>query len=161
TYNMCLQVQSVLGSSPSLKHYIFLIQDSPPSDASPSSAKPSFPSRSLRPMALQSLLFILFFFSSRRRHTRSKRDWSSDVCSSDLATCFFAQKQIEKVADQIRKKAGLYFVDVIGSRTVSDQLAERLQVRHESPQLLQIGRASCRERATRAFSVSYITKVIT
>src|SRR5699024_11451114 len=27
-----------------------------------------------------------FFFSSRRRHTRSKRDWSSDVCSSDLPT---------------------------------------------------------------------------
>src|SRR5699024_12036998 len=27
---------------------------------------------------------IVFFFSSRRRHTRSKRDWSSDVCSSDL-----------------------------------------------------------------------------
>src|SRR5699024_12616349 len=27
---------------------------------------------------------ICFFFSSRRRHTRSKRDWSSDVCSSDL-----------------------------------------------------------------------------
>src|SRR5207249_6490589 len=25
------------------------------------------------------------FFSSRRRHTRSKRDWSSDVCSSDLS----------------------------------------------------------------------------
>src|SRR5438067_10358907 len=30
------------------------------------------------------LFFIFFFFSSRRRHTRSKRDWSSDVCSSDL-----------------------------------------------------------------------------
>src|SRR5699024_12133454 len=29
-------------------------------------------------------LFFSFFFSSRRRHTRSKRDWSSDVCSSDL-----------------------------------------------------------------------------
>src|SRR5437868_6394548 len=28
--------------------------------------------------------FFFFFFSSRRRHTRSKRDWSSDVCSSDL-----------------------------------------------------------------------------
>src|SRR5699024_4784899 len=27
----------------------------------------------------------IFFFSSRRRHTRSKRDWSSDVCSSDLS----------------------------------------------------------------------------
>src|SRR5699024_11424284 len=29
---------------------------------------------------------VLFFFSSRRRHTRSKRDWSSDVCSSDLVS---------------------------------------------------------------------------
>src|SRR5437868_8686082 len=29
-------------------------------------------------------IFFFFFFSSRRRHTRSKRDWSSDVCSSDL-----------------------------------------------------------------------------
>src|SRR5690606_39443292 len=29
-------------------------------------------------------LFLLFFFSSRRRHTRFSRDWSSDVCSSDL-----------------------------------------------------------------------------
>src|SRR5256884_7118442 len=27
---------------------------------------------------------ISFFFSSRRRHTRCSRDWSSDVCSSDL-----------------------------------------------------------------------------
>src|SRR6266496_3533286 len=27
---------------------------------------------------------LSFFFSSRRRHTRSLRDWSSDVCSSDL-----------------------------------------------------------------------------
>src|SRR2546430_5541811 len=28
---------------------------------------------------------VLFFFSSRRRHTRFDCDWSSDVCSSDLA----------------------------------------------------------------------------
>src|SRR6266496_4079878 len=28
--------------------------------------------------------FVCFFFSSRRRHTRSLRHWSSDVCSSDL-----------------------------------------------------------------------------
>src|SRR6266496_5653234 len=35
--------------------------------------------------SLMCLLFIFFFFfSSRRRHTRSLRDWSSDVCSSDL-----------------------------------------------------------------------------
>src|SRR2546421_3652132 len=30
------------------------------------------------------IFFFFFFFSSRRRHTRSDRDWSSDVCSSDL-----------------------------------------------------------------------------
>src|SRR6266536_4928819 len=30
------------------------------------------------------MLVISFFFSSRRRHTISTRDWSSDVCSSDL-----------------------------------------------------------------------------
>src|SRR5690606_39944868 len=29
-------------------------------------------------------LSAVFFFSSRRRHTRFSRDWSSDVCSSDL-----------------------------------------------------------------------------
>src|SRR5206468_7738412 len=34
-----------------------------------------------------------FFFSSRRRHTRSDRDWSSDVCSSDLLVHFQAQLQ--------------------------------------------------------------------
>src|SRR5690606_41095830 len=34
--------------------------------------------------------FFLFFFSSRRRHTRFSRDWSSDVCSSDLSTPEFA-----------------------------------------------------------------------
>src|SRR5690606_40193549 len=30
-------------------------------------------------------IFLFFFFSSRRRHTRFSRDWSSDVCSSDLS----------------------------------------------------------------------------
>src|SRR6266513_4256095 len=33
-----------------------------------------------------------FFFSSRRRHTRSKRDWSSDVCSSDLGLTWFSEQ---------------------------------------------------------------------
>src|SRR5438067_9025255 len=40
------------------------------------------------------ITIIFFFFSSRRRHTRSKRDWSSDVCSSDLGDgrnfCYFS-----------------------------------------------------------------------
>src|SRR5690606_39734226 len=39
---------------------------------------------------------LSFFFSSRRRHTRFSRDWSSDVCSSDLdgeAALFGQQKE--------------------------------------------------------------------
>src|SRR3712207_7614162 len=34
---------------------------------------------------------IEFFFSSRRRHTRYWRDWSSDVCSSDLVASYEAE----------------------------------------------------------------------
>src|SRR5437870_10320683 len=36
---------------------------------------------------------LSFFFSSRRRHTRWPRDWSSDVCSSDLNTVRAAELQ--------------------------------------------------------------------
>src|SRR5207253_3778827 len=35
-------------------------------------------------MYYRCLVYFFFFFSSRRRHTRWPRDWSSDVCSSDL-----------------------------------------------------------------------------
>src|SRR2546422_7002666 len=41
---------------------------------------------------------LLFFFSSRRRHTRCSRDWSSDVCSSDLHLNF-QLNSIEGVRD--------------------------------------------------------------
>src|SRR5437588_7051771 len=43
------------------------------------------PSGSFRPLLCS--CFTSFFFSSRRRHTRSLCDWSSDVCSSDLHSC--------------------------------------------------------------------------
>src|SRR5690606_40630302 len=38
------------------------------------------------------LLFFFFFFSSRRRHTRFSRDWSSDVCSSDLHYLYYTHQ---------------------------------------------------------------------
>src|SRR2546421_7480491 len=87
-----------------------------------------------------------FFFSSRRRHTRSDRDWSSDVCSSDLS-----------VSPRLR-----------GERTTSCWFRRRVWGRGPTPptpspcgsspetprqshsgrpaRALQIGRASCRER---------------
>src|SRR2546426_8416301 len=37
---------------------------------------------------IMSSVFLFFFFSSRRRHTRLQGDWSSDVCSSDLVEGF-------------------------------------------------------------------------
>src|SRR5690606_13723076 len=40
-------------------------------------------------------IFVSFFFSSRRRHTRFSRDWSSDVCSSDLAK-WLAETETER-----------------------------------------------------------------
>src|SRR5690242_20830981 len=43
-------------------------------------------------------VLIFFFFSSRRRHTRSTCDWSSDVCSSDLLAG--AAHVVQRLADQ-------------------------------------------------------------
>src|SRR5207249_6343233 len=40
------------------------------------------------------------FFSSRRRHTRSKRDWSSDVCSSDLVKSQVQRVELDVLADR-------------------------------------------------------------
>src|SRR5690606_40342667 len=44
-------------------------------------------------------------FSSRRRHTRFSRDWSSDVCSSDLKAAILEdhEAQAQKVEDQFRR----------------------------------------------------------
>src|SRR5256885_12168450 len=48
----------------------------------------------------------LFFFSSRRRHTRLQGDWSSDVCSSDLE-----HVEIERVAMVVRRSLAVAAVD--------------------------------------------------
>src|SRR5207248_8714918 len=87
-----------------------------------------------------------FFFSSRRRHTRSYGDWSSDVCSSDL------------------EMGELPGTRPLPHRWVASRLDEQrwciAPVRRELPQppppgaerrgrermALEIGRASCRER---------------
>src|SRR5690606_27937534 len=42
------------------------------------------------------LMLLIFFFSSRRRHTRFSRDWSSDVCSSDLVATIAFGMGIDK-----------------------------------------------------------------
>src|SRR5207249_5360759 len=53
-----------------------------------------------------------FFFSSRRRHTRSKRDWSSDVCSSDLIGIYAVRPRICLVEGTTGYDPSLDSVDV-------------------------------------------------
>src|SRR5689334_23710224 len=55
-------------------------------------------------MRCQLLLFV-FFFSSRRRHTRWNCDWSSDVCSSDLVAAerreLLAERRDERAVENV------------------------------------------------------------
>src|SRR3712207_7480490 len=57
----------------------------------------------------------MFFFSSRRRHTRYWRDWSSDVCSSDLMATSIPPHNAAELCD-----AALYLIS--HPKATSDQL---------------------------------------
>src|SRR5690349_2407142 len=72
---------------------------------------------------MESLLLVVFFFffSSRRRHTRSLRDWSSDVCSSDLPP-FSLLQLFSLVVRQAERRA-----DVVVP-TLADLLADLLRL---------------------------------
>src|SRR5690625_6844829 len=82
-------------------------------------------------------LFV-FFFSSRRRHTRWPRDWSSDVCSSDLGG-----HEVAVITGRQRP---------VDQEQVHVLQAEVIEGLVEGPAHVvrgmvgEIGRASCRER---------------
>src|SRR5206468_5595037 len=96
-----------------------------------------------------------FFFSSRRRHTRSDRDWSSDVCSSDLSTKRFCHsterlsrsserhchstKRVRQTTNRICDEGNpIKLMFLSGSCSGTRRRTRK-----------QIGRASCREREER------------
>src|SRR5207249_7563822 len=65
-------------------------------------------------LAIILYIFFFFFFSSRRRHTRSKRDWSSDVCPSDLhaldaGALVLVVPTVDTVAEAIEARNWAYF----------------------------------------------------
>src|SRR5256884_1299247 len=74
----------------------------------------------MRPVMRSSSLrvFSSFFFSSRRRHTRCSRDWSSDVCSSDLA-------RMKVMRQQVTLKTR------VGRKTMLEQCTDELQNLHD------------------------------
>src|SRR2546430_2783442 len=63
--------------------------------------------------------FPLFFFSSRRRHTRFDCDWSSDVCSSDLLTEPFGFPAVKLIRDMSPGDLRSSFVFYIGAGAVA------------------------------------------
>src|SRR5207249_9630730 len=92
-----------------------------------------------------------FFFSSRRRHTRSKRDWSSDVCSSDLfheqVRAAGQHRQLGAVLEEWEPYAGLLLQHKPAELAVlpgGTHLLVKPWERLASSE--KIGRASCRER---------------
>src|SRR5207253_4989524 len=106
------------------------------------------------------ILFFFFFFSSRRRHTRWPRDWSSDVCSSDLA----APKRLDLLRDRHDRLRGLRLrlrgddgcagVALLAQRRIerhraeqrNTELAREIFAAAAAEGVAEIGRASCRER---------------
>src|SRR3989449_2258105 len=103
---------------------------------------------------------VVFFFSSRRRHTRCSRDWSSDVCSSDLVRPEQVEFMDVSPNQLVSVAASLipFLENDDANRALMGSNMQRQAVpllRTEAPLVgtgmervvaREIGRASCRER---------------
>src|SRR5207249_7973163 len=93
---------------------------------------------------------------SRRRHTRSKRDWSSDVCSSDLEARLLSilEERLQpanrlRQLDELRgKPAGTHEPPVLEQHAEQHlyPFARGAGQLEQAERMSEIGRASCRER---------------
>src|SRR2546430_3561366 len=88
----------------------------------------------------------VFFFSSRRRHTRFDCDWSSDVCSSDLVL----EECLLEMAGYLHAKTGEENLCMAGGVALNcvanGKIARHSPFKRLFVQPAEIGRASCRER---------------
>ena len=79
---------------------------------------------------------VVFFFSSRRRHTRLRRDWSSDVCSSDLEHCEFLAEttgkedpriaMIEQLIKETKRPGDIWVYNIGFERARLTEIAKNL-----------------------------------
>src|SRR5438445_13678509 len=103
---------------------------------------------------------VFFFFSSRRRHTRYWRDWSSDVCSSDLLSENF-EYHAAKNEQRLLVLRGVV-LEVLGEIAVPAGYPDRVDdlVPARAFELGQIGRASCRERVQNSVGAVPVKKEV-
>src|SRR5699024_12587202 len=111
-------------------------------------------------VSLEESLSLFFFVSSRRGHTSSKRDWSSDVCSSDLdavrsvaaGRTLLHPRQLDRRRRSLDDPTAALtaterrVVDLIGDGCSNREIADRLG--------MEIGRASCRDMVESAALLS-------
>src|SRR5699024_11729467 len=104
------------------------------------------------------------FFSSRRRHTRSKRDWSSDVCSSDLQllSCggcgTTAVDNVQYIHRPYRCGVDISTISmqcVVDSRYDGGRSPDRAAFAHSLS--AEVGRAACRESALVGVAAGAVT----
>src|SRR5699024_11575196 len=91
----------------------------------------------------------VLLFSSRRRHTRSKRDWSSDVCSSDLPADVVVYGDIHHAYVRAEHDGTLVNVGSVGNpldEPVPSYAILEGDPDGEAGSPFEIGRASCRGR---------------
>src|SRR5437868_7228080 len=104
------------------------------------------------------LLFLRsFFFSSRRRHTRSKRDWSSDVCSSDLGGFILPNARVDVLLSR-RQKNATSGKDVITSEIILQNV--RVLAIDQAPREKD-GQNSDRKSVVQGKSVELCSSVVT
>src|SRR5205809_6194986 len=101
-------------------------------------------------MMLCFYIFVFFFFSSRRRHTRCSRDWSSDVCFPICALASVVRQRVRLTA--VGLPLFLWFSTRLfgGLRAALNEVFDTDERRSwpiaKVLDLAKIGRASCRER---------------
>src|SRR5436305_3366207 len=96
--------------------------------------------------------FWFFFFSSRRRHTRCGRDWSS-TCALPISNLLVDARQKEKAVKIVEDSIAYVKTNVENERDEIQMLSglqrkqRQLLLQGEiAPEITKIGRASCRER---------------
>src|SRR5256885_11741421 len=71
---------------------------------------------------------IFFFFSSRRRHTRLQGDWSSDVCSSDLAQAEAARLEVRTWAAVLVALGAAVGLTLLGTAVIAQRMTRSLDL---------------------------------